>query len=191
MRKAAIVSWTSIGLLVLTWRTHFQSVASYLDRSPRLQRLMDSLVLSNIAHRPARARRQHSRNGRWRAAHHLHRRTVARSFARTRTARIKHRRGDLIRASGTIGLGISFVYPRMRLVGGDSGVPRRRRLDRLSTSDSGFGQRLIDGIVYDEYANIARVTIRRRRPLQSGDEAIVDPEWKKRRNAKVGDRSSP
>ena len=54
MRKAAIVCWTSIGLLVLTWRTLPNAWRRILDRSPRLQRLMDSLVLSNIAHRPAR-----------------------------------------------------------------------------------------------------------------------------------------
>ena len=54
VRKAAIVVWTSIGLLVLTWRTLPNAWRRILDRSPRLQRLMDSLVLSNIAHRPAR-----------------------------------------------------------------------------------------------------------------------------------------
>ncbi len=54
VRKAAIVFWTSIGLLVLTWRTLPNAWQRALDRSPRLQRLMDSLVFSNIAHRPAR-----------------------------------------------------------------------------------------------------------------------------------------
>src|SRR6266542_1806534 len=54
VRKAGIVFWTSIGLLVLTWRTLPNAWRRLLDRSPRLQRLMDSLVLSNIAHRPAR-----------------------------------------------------------------------------------------------------------------------------------------
>ena len=33
-----------------TWMKDFAAV----DRSPRLQKIMDSLVLSNIAHRPAR-----------------------------------------------------------------------------------------------------------------------------------------
>ncbi|HEV2836172.1 MAG TPA: lysylphosphatidylglycerol synthase domain-containing protein, partial [Pyrinomonadaceae bacterium] len=54
VRKAAIVAWTSAGLLVLTWRTLPNAWRRILNRSPRLQRLMDSLVLSNIAHRPAR-----------------------------------------------------------------------------------------------------------------------------------------
>src|SRR6478672_11542249 len=54
VRKAAIVAWTSIGLLVLTSRTLPNAWRRLMDRSPRLHRLMDSLVFSNIAHRPAR-----------------------------------------------------------------------------------------------------------------------------------------
>src|ERR1044072_6512422 len=53
--KAAIVAWTSAGLLVLTWRTLPNAWRRILDRSPRLQRLMDSLVFSNIAHIPGGA----------------------------------------------------------------------------------------------------------------------------------------
>ncbi len=54
VRKAGTIFWTSIGLLILTWRTLPNAWGRLLDRSPRLRRLMDSLVLSNIAHRPAR-----------------------------------------------------------------------------------------------------------------------------------------
>src|SRR6267378_760237 len=54
VRKAAIIFWTVIGLLIITWRTLPNAWARVLDRSPRLQKLMDSLVLSNLAHRPAR-----------------------------------------------------------------------------------------------------------------------------------------
>src|SRR2546423_7010106 len=54
VRKAAIIFWTVIGVLVLTWRAVPNAWATLLHRSPRLQRLTDSLVLSNIAHRPAR-----------------------------------------------------------------------------------------------------------------------------------------
>jgi putative ABC transport system permease protein len=57
----------------------------------------------------------------------------------------------------------------------------------VDKSDSGFGQRLIDGIEYDQYASLAHISIREGRPLASGDEAIVDPEWRDRRKAKVGD----
>src|SRR5204862_4241845 len=54
VRKAAIIFWTVIGVFVITWRTVPNAWRRVLDRSPRLQKLMDSLVLSNIAHRPAR-----------------------------------------------------------------------------------------------------------------------------------------
>ena len=54
VRKAGTIFWTSIGLLILTWRALPNAWARVVHRSPRLQKLMDSLVLSNIAHRPAR-----------------------------------------------------------------------------------------------------------------------------------------
>jgi hypothetical protein len=54
VRKAAIIFWTVIGVFILTWRAVPNAWASLLHRSPRLQKLADSLVLSNIAHRPAR-----------------------------------------------------------------------------------------------------------------------------------------
>jgi putative ABC transport system permease protein len=46
---------------------------------------------------------------------------------------------------------------------------------------------LIDGVEYSQYANLARISLREGRHLESGDEAIVDPEWKERRQANVGD----
>jgi hypothetical protein len=54
VRKAGTIFWTSIGLLILTWRALPNAWARLVHRSPRLQKLMDSLVLSKIAHRPAR-----------------------------------------------------------------------------------------------------------------------------------------
>src|SRR2546425_5619700 len=54
VRKAAIVFWTVIGLFIIAGRTVPNAWANVLDRSPRLQKTMDNLVLSNIAHRPAR-----------------------------------------------------------------------------------------------------------------------------------------
>src|SRR5256712_8757386 len=54
VRKAAIIFWTVIGLLIIAWRALPHAWERVLARSPRLQKLMDSLVLSNLAHRPAR-----------------------------------------------------------------------------------------------------------------------------------------
>jgi putative ABC transport system permease protein len=191
VRKAAIVSWTSIGLLVLTWRTLPNAWRRILDRSPRLQRLMDSLVLSNIAHRPARTAVSILGTGVG---------VLLIVFTVGLAHGVLHERGRresnigaelMIRASGTIGLGGSqFKLPASHaaelatIPGVRAATPLGQTFDK---SDSGFGQRLIDGIEYDQYANLARITIREGRKLESGDEAIIDPEWQRSRNARVGD----
>lgn len=192
VRKAAIVVWTSIGLFVLTWRALPNAWRRILDRSPRLQRLMDSLVLSNIAHRPARTAVSVLGTGVG---------VLLIVFTVGLAHGVLHERGRresnigaeiMIRASGTIGLagGSQFKLPASHaaeiatIQGVRAATPLGQTFDK---SDSGFGQRLIDGIEYDEYANLAHITIREGRKLESGDEAIVDPEWKDRRKAKLGD----
>jgi putative ABC transport system permease protein len=192
VRKAAIVVWTSIGLLVLTWRTLPNAWRHFLDRSPRLQRLMDSLVLSNIAHRPARTAVSILGTGVG---------VLLIVFTVGLAHGVLHERGRresnigaeiMIRASGSIGLtgGSQFKLPASHAAelatvpGVRAATPLGQTFDK---SDSGFGQRLIDGINYDEYANLAGITIREGRKLESGDEAIVDPEWRDRRNVKTGD----
>jgi putative ABC transport system permease protein len=191
VRKAAIVCWTSVGLLVLTWRTLPNAWRRILDRSPRLQRLMDSLVLSNIAHRPARTAVSVLGTGVG---------VLLIVFTVGLAHGVLHERGRresnigaeiMIRASGTIGLGGSqFKLPASHaaelamIEGVRAATPLGQTFDK---SDSGFGQRLIDGIEYDDYATIARITMREGRKLESGDEAIIDPEWQRSRNAKVGD----
>ena len=192
VRKAAIVCWTSIGLLVLTWRTLPNAWRRILDRSPHLQRLMDSLVLSNIAHRPARTAVSILGTGVG---------VLLIVFTVGLAHGVLHERGRresnigaeiMIRTSGTIGLtgGSGFKLPTAHaaelatIPGVRAATPIGQTFDK---SDSGFGQRLIDGIEYDEYANLARITIREGRKLESGDEAIIDPEWKERRRANVGD----
>ena len=192
VRKAAIVCWTSIGLLVLTWRTLPKAYRRILDRSPRLQRLMDSLVLSNIAHRPARTAVSILGTGVG---------VLLIVFTVGLAHGVLHERGRresnigaeiMIRASGTVGLagGSQFRLP-VSHVAELASIPGVRAVTALGQtfdkSDSGFGQRLIDGIEYGEYANLARITIREGRKLESGDEAIIDPEWKRNRNANVGD----
>jgi putative ABC transport system permease protein len=192
VRKAAIVAWTSAGLLVLTWRTLPKAWRRVLDRSPRLQRLMDSRVFSNIAHRPART-----------AVSVLGTAVgvllivftvgLAHGVLRERGQRESNIGAEImIRASGSIGLGggaqfklpVSHAAELAAIPGVRSATAIGQTLDK---SDSGFGQRLIDGINYDEYASLARITIREGRKLESGDEAIIDPEWQRSRHAKVGD----
>ena len=192
VRKAAIVVWTSIGLLVLTWRTLPNAWRRILDRSPRLQRLMDSLVLSNIAHRPARTAVSVLGTGVG---------VLLIVFTVGLAHGLLHERGRresnigaeiMIRASGSISLvgasqfklHISHAAELATIPGVRATTPIGQAVD---SSDTGFGQRLIDGIEYNQYANIAHITMREGRPLQSGDEAIVDPEWKRNRKVNIGD----
>jgi putative ABC transport system permease protein len=192
VRKAAIVCWTSIGLLVLTWRTLPNAWRRILDRSPRLQRLMDSLVLSNIAHRPARTAVSILGTGVG---------VLLIVFTVGLAHGLLHERGRresnigaelMIRASGSVSLGggaqfrlqAAHAAELAAIPGVRAATPIGQTFDK---SDSGFGQRLIDGIEYDQYASLARITIREGRKLESGDEAIVDPEWKERRRVNIGD----
>lgn len=191
VRKAGTIFWTSIGLVILTWRTAPNAWRRLLDRSPHLQRLMDSLVLSNIAHRPAR---------------------TAVSILGTAVGvlliiftvglahGVLHERGKreanigaeiMIRSSGSFGFGGSspFLLPVSRateietIQGVRAATPIGQILDR---SDSGFGTRLIDGIEFEDYAQLTGLKIREGAPLASGDQTIVDPEWQQNRHAVVG-----
>ncbi|HZE72224.1 MAG TPA: lysylphosphatidylglycerol synthase domain-containing protein [Pyrinomonadaceae bacterium] len=191
VRKAGIVFWTSLGLLVLTWRTLPNAWQRLLDRSPRLQRLMDSLVLSNIAHRPART-----------AVSVLGTAVgvLLIVFTVGLAHGVLHERGRresnigaeiMIRASGSLGFGGSspFVLPVSRaaeiarIEGVRAATPLGQAIDK---SDAGFGSRLIDGINFPEYAALTGFRIREGRAPTSGDEAIVDPVWKQQRQATVG-----
>lgn len=192
VRKAAIVCWTSVGLLVLTSRTLPNAWRRLLDRSPRLQRLMDSLVFSNIAHRPARTAVSILGTGIG---------VLLIVFTVGLAHGVLHERGRresnigaeiMIRASGALGLGGSSPFKLQATHAAEiATIPGVRAAtpigQTLDSTDTGFGSRLIDGIDYDQYANLTHITIREGRKLNSGDEAIVDPEWKERRRAQIGD----
>jgi putative ABC transport system permease protein len=191
VRKAAIVCWTSVGLLVLTWRAVPNAMRRLQDRSPRLQRLMDSLVFSNIAHRPARTVVSILGTGVG---------VLLIVFTVGLAHGVLHERGRresnmgaeiMIRASGSLGIGASqFKVPVSHAteLATVPGVFATTAIGQATDkSDSGFGFRLLDGIEYDEYATIAGLTIREGRKLISGDEVIVDPVWKQQRHAQIGD----
>ena len=191
VRKAGTIVWTSIGLLILTWRTLPNAWRRLLDRSPRLQRLMDSLVLSNIAHRPARTGVSILGTG---VGVLLIIFTVglAHGVLRERGRRESNIGAEImVRASGSLsfGGGSPFVLPVSRageiatIEGVRAATPLGQTLDR---SDTGFGSRLLDGIEYDEYARLTGISIREGRKLLGGDEAIVDPVWQQQRHAAIG-----
>ncbi|MGZ5482514.1 MAG: ABC transporter permease [Pyrinomonadaceae bacterium] len=191
VRKAAIIFWTVIGMLVLTSRAVPNAWASLLHRSPRLQKLADSLVLSNIAHRPARTAVSIAgiALGVLLVVFTV---GLAHGVLRERGRReAKIGAEILLRPAGTLGLSgaQSFTIPvahaaeLQRVEGVRTAVPIGQSLDR---SDSGFGSRLIEGIPFAEYAALTGLQIREGRGLDKGDEVIVDPTWKTDNQVQVG-----
>lgn len=191
VRKAAIIFWTVIGVLIIAWRALPNAWSRVLDRSPRLQKLMDSLVLSNLAHRPARTLVSIAgiALGVLLVVFTV---GLAHGLLRERGKREANIGAQIIvRPSGTISLGggqtftipISHAAEVARIAGVRAAVPIGQHLDK---SDSGFGTRLIEGIRFDEYATLNSLTIVEGRGLQKGDEVIVDSAWRQERNVAVG-----
>jgi len=191
VRKAAIIFWTVIGVFVITWRTVPNAWRRVLDRSPRLQKLMDSLVLSNIAHRPARTAVSIAgiALGVLLVVFTV---GLAHGLLRERGRREANIGAEiLLRPAGTIFLSGSqpFTVPvthaaeLSRIDGVRMAVPIGQNLDK---SDTGFGSRLIEGIPFDEYAALTGLTIKEGRKLDKGDEVIVDSAWQQARHVVVG-----
>lgn len=191
VRKAGTVFWTAIGLVILLWRTMPSATRRLMDRSPRLRKLMDSLVLSNIAHRPARTAVSVLGIGVG-VLLIIFTTGLAHGVLRERGRREANINAEIrISAAGTLGLTGSqpFALPvsRAQEIAGIPGVRMAVPIGQhLASSDRGFGTRLVDGINFDEYAALTGLTIKEGRKLQSGYEAIVDTVWQKERQASVG-----
>src|SRR5712671_3563439 len=190
VRKAAIIFWTVIGLLIIAWRALPNACARVLNRSPRLQKLMDSLVLSNLAHRPARTAVSVAgiALGVLLVVFTV---GLAHGLLRERGKREANIGAEiLLRPSGTTLSGTqSFTIPIdhpaevMRIPGVRAAVPIGQFLDKI---DSGFGSRLIEGIPYEQYAALNDMTIKEGRGLEKGDEVIVDSGWQQEQNISIG-----
>jgi len=191
VRKAGSVFWTGFGLLILIWRAVPNATRRLMDRSPRLRKVMDSLVFSNISHRPARTLVSIMGIA---VGVLLIIMTVglAHGVLRERGRRESNIGAEImLRASGTRGLTGSqpFALPisRAREIEQIEGVRAAVPIGQnILPSDSGWGSRLVDGIPFDEYAALTGLTIREGRKLEGGDEAIVDTVWQKDRKAVVG-----
>ena len=193
VRKAGMVFWTGAGLWLLASRAVPAAARRIADRHPRLRKAMDNLVFSNITHRPARTLVTVLGVG---VGVFLIVFTVglAHGVLRERGRREANIGAEMmIRASGTMGLSGSqpFALPvahaaeLARVEGVRTAVPLGQMTDR---TDSGFGVRLIDGIDYNSYSNMANLRIIEGDRLPaSGDVAIVDEVWREQRKAKVGD----
>jgi putative ABC transport system permease protein len=191
VRKAAIVFWTVIGVFIITWRAVPNAWRRVLDRSPRLQKLMDSLVLSNLAHRPARTAVSVAgiALGVLLVVFTV---GLAHGLLRERGKREANIGAQImVRPAGMLGLSgaqpfampVAHAAELMRVEGVRAAVPIGQNLDK---SDSGFGSRLIEGIPFDQYAALNGLTIKEGRGLQGGLEVIVDSAWQREHNAAVG-----
>ena len=191
VRKGAIIFWTVIGVFVITWRTLPNAWERVLSRSPRLQKLMDSLVLSNLAHRPARTMVSVAgiALGVLLVVFTV---GLAHGLLRERGKREANIGAEImLRPSGTIGLSgaqpftipLSHVSEVMRIPGVRTAVPIGQFLDK---SDSGFGSRLVEGIPYEQYAALNNLTIKEGRAIEKGDEVMVDAAWPGENGATVG-----
>ncbi len=163
VRKAGTLFWTVIGLFVLAWRAVPNATRRLMDKSPRFRKIMDSLVLSNMSHRPAR--------------------TVvsvlgiavgvllivftvglAHGVLRERARREGNINAEImVRASGTFSMSGTepFRQPVTRaeeirkIAGVRAAVPIGQNIVK---SETGFGNRLVDGIPFDEYSALTGLT---------------------------------
>jgi putative ABC transport system permease protein len=191
VRKAGILFWTGIGLVILTWHAVPNAVGRIMERSPRLRKLMDNLVLSNIAHRPARTAVSVLGIG---VGVLLIVFTVglAHGVLRERGRRESNINAEImVRTSGTIGLSGSqaFTMPTARAdeLARIDGVRAAVAVGQnILSSDRGFGSRVVDGIPFDQYAALTGMTIKEGTKLTGGDEAIIDAVWQQERKAAIG-----
>jgi putative ABC transport system permease protein len=193
VRKAGMIFWTGIGLAMLATRAVPSATRRVIERHPRLQKAMDNLVLSNIAHRPARTLVSIAGIA---VGVLLIVFTVglAHGILRERGRREAGVGAEImLRASGTMGLSgsqpfampVSHAEEVARIAGVRTAVPLGQT---TASSDSGFGVRLVDGIDFDSYSTLAGLRIiEGERLAQSGDVAIVDTVWIEQRKARLGD----
>jgi putative ABC transport system permease protein len=193
VRKAGMIFWMGIGLWMLVTRTLPAATQRVIDRHPRLQKAMDNLVLSNIAHRPARTLVSILGIA---VGVLLIVFTVglAHGILRERGRREAGVGAEImLRASGTTGLSGSqpFAMPVAhaaevaRIEGVRAAVPLGQT---TASSDTGFGVRLVDGIDFDAYTTLAGLKlVEGERLPPSGDAAIVDTIWIEQRKAHLGD----
>ena len=156
---------------------------------------MDSLVFSNMLHRPARTFVSVTgiAVGVLLIVFTI---GLANGTMRERALRESNVGAEImVRASGTIGLSGSegFRLPAAmaadlaKTEGVDSVVSIGQ--NTVSTDDSRTGNRLIDGVNYDEYAEVVGIAIIEGQKLPAaGDAAVIDTGWQKQKNFKIGDK---
>ncbi|HEY0427054.1 MAG TPA: ABC transporter permease [Pyrinomonadaceae bacterium] len=156
---------------------------------------MDSLVFSNMLHRPARTVVSVSGIA---VGVLLIVFTIGLSNGtmRERATREANVGAEIFfRASGTLGMSgsesfrlpISMAAEIEKVEGVKKAIPLAQ--NTVSADDNNTGNRLIDGINFDEYAGIAGLKIIEGRQLSGADnEVIIDTGWQKQKKFKIGDK---
>lgn len=192
VRKASMIVWALVGLVMLVRHTLPDAVRKALDRHPRLRGFMDNLVMSNMTHRPARTFVSilGVAVGVLLVVFTV---GLAHGVLRERGRRESDVGAEImLRAPGSVGFGgmqplklpVSRAAEVQSIPGVRAATPVAQATD---TSDTGFGVRVIDGIDFDSYQRLAGLRVVEGRPPDSGDRAIVDTIWKEQRKAKAGD----
>ncbi|MBA2647025.1 MAG: ABC transporter permease [Pyrinomonadaceae bacterium] len=192
VRKAGTIFWTGIGLSTLVWRTVPGGVRRVVNRHPRLKEAMDNLVLSNIAHRPART---------FVSVLGVAVGVLLIVFTVGLAHGVLRERGRreagvgaeiMLRASGTLGMSGAQPFSLDVSIADDirqlPGVRAAVAIGQNTVgTDTGFGVRIIDGVPFDEYIKLANLKVVEGRLPAGNDETIVDSIWIEQREAKVGD----
>lgn len=101
----------------------------------------------------------------------------------------------MFRASGTIGvsgteslrLPVTHAAEIAKIEGVKLAVPVGQNL--VASKDNAFGNRLVDGILFQEYAALSGIRVVEGRALaDKGDETIVDTGWLNQKKMRVGDK---
>lgn len=155
---------------------------------------MDSLVFSNMMHRPARTLVSILGIG---VGVLLIVFTVglANGSLRERGKREGNVGAEIMfRAPGTLGLtgseSLRLPVSQMADVAKIEGVQAVVAVGQNSVAaDAGTGSRVIEGVNYDEYAAVSRINISEGRPIgKTGDEVMVDSGFQKQRKLNIGDK---
>lgn len=153
---------------------------------------MDNLVFSNMMHRPARTLVSilGIAIGVLLIVFTI---GLADGTLRGRAARDSNVGAEIMfRAAGTFGLQGSESFRLPTILTEDlakiEGVRQVVPLGQTSVqADSNTGSRLVDGVNFKEYAEMAHLKIIEGRAIESGDEAVVDTGFQRQKNLKIGD----
>jgi putative ABC transport system permease protein len=100
----------------------------------------------------------------------------------------------MFRASGTLGLSGTESFRLQQTLRDEiarvEGVRSVVALGQnsVAASDNNTGNRLIDGVEFDEYANVVGIDIIEGRKLGAGDEAIIDTGFQRQKKYEVGQK---